>query len=245
MDVTISSIKNWLSKAFMSVSLCVCLTSCDLVFGPELTSETIWTAEIIGKETTYVLRAPLGAFKILLESDINRRNRRSSAYSSIGMEWHYDTEEPLQTWLVRNGKTYGDDYKGLTTQVSVVNAGTDTAEIGKQIYFSDRLNNSNPNYVPKLQGKVWNKSADMYRSHSQTYYVINDRKPFDASVIVCRDSAFRCSLHGAKATETLSLEYVSIAKDDLVNWRQYQEKLQRLVRQSIVEEKPTENYERR
>ena len=99
--------------------------------------------------------------------------------------------------------------------------------------------------MPKLQGKVWNESADMYRSHSETYYVINDRKPFDASVIVCRDSAFRGEVLGAKATETLSLEHVSIAKDDLVNWRQYQEKLQRLVRQSIVEEKPTENYERR
>lgn len=209
--------------------------------GEPLAFDTPWTVEVTGKETTYTLRAPFGTFLIDRSSDTDDKKRRTSGLKFVAMDWHYKTGEPWWLWLNDNGKPLNDMSEvRLSTSVATISADVDVAQSARTVHYDKWLKSTRPELRPVLQGPVWNGTATEHKSFNTTYYLIEQREPFDGSVIVCLDTSAYCDLHGAKVTDTLRLRSLMILKDDVANWKQYQQKAQKLVEQAIVDVRPTE-----
>lgn len=230
----------WRSTSLL-VSLCAGLVVAACSSDEGWLFDELVTVELKGPVTTYTLRAPFGAFYIRRDNDIDYANYRVSGLTSTGMYWHFESGEPWWLWL-RNQDIPLDEIDDveLSANISPIFADFDVAKSAKEVYFDVHLNNTNSSTVPKLQRKIWNNSVSEYKDFDTTYYVIDEREPFDGSVIVCMDSAVYCSLRGARVRDTLRLDDIFVYKDDVANWKEYQHKAQMWVEQAIVDVKPTE-----
>ena len=198
----------------------------------------IWTVSMQDEVTPYTFRGPLAMFRIHFSQVASRRKLLANFTSahSLTMEWHFESGQPWVLWALDNRKNRSlDNEIKLYATVNIVSADTDTAAIAKSVYLDRRINTPNPAQAAKPMRKVWNNTASEFEGPGTIYYLIEDREQYDGQVITCDNGATYCSLRGARVTDTLELSSVLVLKEDVANWKQYQDKARSLIKQTIVD----------
>jgi len=195
----------------------------------------VWTVTMDNEVTPYTFRGPLDMF-LIHYSEVTSLRHLTAEVSSLTMEWHYETGQPWRRWERENPKkTKIEDRVKLSASADIVAADSDRAAHAESIHLDHVINNPNPAVNAKPMGKVWNNTALKFERRSGTYYLIEEREPYDGRVIICSTGAWYCSLEGARVNDTLELDHVLVWKEDVMNWKQYQNKAQSLIQQVIVE----------
>jgi len=195
----------------------------------------VWTITMDNKETSYTFRGPLDMF-LIHYSVVTSHRKLTADVNSLTMQWHYETGQPWRRWERENPKKNKNISRvKLAAKVDTILEGNDPVAIAESVYLDNAINNPNPAVRAKPMGKVWNGTALKFERSYDTHYLIEEREPFDGRVITCSASAWYCSLHGARVNKTLALEQIMIWKEDVANWKQYQDKARSLVQQVIVD----------
>lgn len=199
----------------------------------------IWTITMDDESTPYTFRGPLGMF-LIHRSKVTSLRKLTASSTSLTMQWHYESGEPWVVWAVENrvNRWENDGETLLSASVDIVSPGKDTAAHAESIHLDHLINNPNPAVNADFVGKVWNDTALKFELGSSNYFRIEERMPYDARVINCTGTAY-CRLEGARVNETLALDSVSVLREDVSNWRLYQDKARSLAIQAIVEKPGT------
>jgi len=197
--------------------------------------DSIWTVTMDDEATSYTFRGPLDMF-LIHQSLVTSRRKLTAHTQSLTMEWHYETGQPWRRWERENPeKDQIDNRVKLSASVDIVSADSDSAAIAKSVYWDGEFKNPNSAVNANHVSKVWNNTALKFERSYDTHYLIEEREPYDGSVIRCSTGAWYCSLEGARVNDTLELNHVLVWKEDVVNWKQYQNKARSLIQQAIVE----------
>ncbi len=195
----------------------------------------IWTITMDGKAASYTFRGPLDTF-LIHRTEVTSLRKLTADVRSLTMQWHYETGEPWRRWERDNPeKNENDDQIKLSAEVDTVPADKDLAAQAEDIHLDHVINSTNPAQNAKLVGQVWNDTALKYERRYDTHYLIVEREPYDGRVIACDTGPWYCSLHGARVNDTLELGKIMVWKQDVENWKQYQDKARALVEKAIVE----------
>ena len=194
----------------------------------------IWTITMNDEATSYTFRGPLDMF--LIHRSLVTSHRHLTAHAnSMTMAWHYETGQPWRRWARENStKPRSKKTIQLSADIDILPADFDSAAHAEFVHLDHVISNTNPSVNAKPMGKVWNNTALKFDRSYDTHYLIEEREPYDGRVISCSKSAWYCSLHGARVNDTLELDHVLVWKEDLTNWKQYQDKARSLVKQTMV-----------
>jgi len=228
-------------SAITAMVLCIVIAAC-LYFWDRYrvhknlnNPDTLWTITLEGKTTSSTFRGPLDVF-LIHRSQVTSRRHLTASMSSLTMEWHYETGQPWRQWARENPKQQqAANTVQLSASVDIVSADTDSAAIAKSIYWDNEIKHANPAVNANHISKVWNNTALKFERRYDTHYLIEEREPYDGRVIKCTASPWYCRLEGARVNETLALNHVLVRKEDVMNWKQYQDKARALIQQAIVE----------
>ncbi|WP_416397517.1 hypothetical protein [Allohahella sp. A8] len=205
---------------------------------PPNTYDTPWTVYLKSEEVSYTLRVPFGALYLYNFEDIDEDNR-SVVRTSTEMEWDSDSEKPYALWR----KEQLDATPGLNTDhvsnkfwfhIGFIDPSMDAGKLALRVYFEGASSKGRPSNAPYSTGLIWNNTAERYEQPGYEYILIKTRDRNDASMIECSKSAVYCNLRGARLSPHLNFDTISIPKDDLQNWRSYQEKAIRLFNSTLV-----------
>ncbi|GAA3969935.1 hypothetical protein [Allohahella marinimesophila] len=202
------------------------------------TYDTPWTVYLKSEKVTYTLRVPFGALYLYNFEDIDEDNR-SVVRTSTEMEWDSDSEKPYALWRKEQLDANPDLDTDLVAKkfwfhIGFTDPSTDSGKLALGVYFEGSSSKSYPADAPYSTGLIWNNTAERYEQHAYEYILIKTRDSNDASMIECSKSAIYCNLRGARLTPHLKFQTISIPKDDLQNWRSYQEKAIRLFNSTLV-----------
>lgn len=196
--------------------------------------DSVWTVTMEDETTSYTFHGPLDMF-LIHKSEITSLRKLTASTSSLTMEWHYETGQPWRRWARENPeKQQSTDTVQLSASVDIESADTDPAATAKLIYWDNEIKHANPAVNANQLSKVWNNTALKFERRYDTHYLIEEREPYDGRVITCTASPWYCRLEGARVNDTLALNHVLVWKEDVMNWKQYQDKARALIEQAIV-----------
>jgi len=197
--------------------------------------DSVWTVTMDKGAASYTFRGPLEMFWIH-RSEVTSRRHLTAYVDSLTMEWHYETGQPWRRWERENpAKPLSKQTARLSAKVDIVAADTDPTAIAKSIYWDSEINNPHPAVSNGIMSKVWNDTAIKFERSYDTHYLIEEREPYDGRVITCSTGPWYCRLEGARVNDTLKLNHIMVLKEDVMNWKQYQDKARSLVLQAIVD----------
>lgn len=236
MDIVNTGVRKFscIRKKLLSI-VCFCLFILMAGCSPDYTASTPWTVELESGDLKVVLKAPFGAFLIHRMADIDRYRFKVKGLSSVEMEYHYESRLPYWVWknLPENkGKdVYSKVDTSISANISPTQRGADYAVIYKKLYFDEKMLRVSP---PVEVGPVWNGKAIKYENFNTSWYVIQERTDLDGLLITCGNSSFYCRLRGARVTERVGIDSMTVPIADVENWRSYQQLIQEKVSASIV-----------
>lgn len=215
---------------------------------------TMWTVDLVQRtgnkigdlsdDVVATLRASRGALWFPPVQPIDYDNLYVKT-SSVGMQWHFDSEEPYYAWAkqflpehvnpsYRPGYEVPDDTV-LRFTVSIKPPDVDRGASALTVYYDANLKPSPPRPDPVDEGLVWGGRAHKYCLPFQgAMFKLLDSKLGEPTVINCGYKASYCQLRGGEYSNTLHFHSLSIPRDDLPNWRVYFEKAKKLLDQSLV-----------
>jgi len=209
---------------------------------------TPFTVELDSKYARHTLKAPFGTFFISANADVDEDNNYVKLFA-VEMKWHYQNETPWYLWqqqlapgITRGSKEFNalvPDDVFLSVTLDTSDPGTDLAENAKYVYLDSFLKSSRGELRPIDEGDVWQGEARQYAVRfkngiTKLTYLINKRDDNDGRVIQCTHAAVYCTLRGARYDDYLRFDAISVPVNDVQNWRDYQQKARRLIKQAIT-----------
>ncbi len=203
----------------------------------------VWTIVMDRPGFVVTLRVTAGHMVVWSNKGIDWKNDMMHR-NSVELEWHYPSGEPWYEWIdkqlpdknmnrySKQALPYWEKAKPVTAEVYTLGRDKDKAAISKKVYFEMDFRRHPHKF--KDQGLLWKGAVHKYTWEDRTYYLIEKRTVDDASLITCSESAFYCRIRGARLNDYLVVDDILVPKNDLANWRKYQELVKSKVKKMFV-----------